>query len=296
MDPEKVETPVESQAPVADSPASFSDIHAALMSGQDGEKEGKQAEPVEAKAKEEPKKDAQAEPATHASGETKQAEEGSASETQTEEDEGDDKESDDPKKPILPKYQREKYRLRRQRDEWKDKAEALEAKMRELGVSEEPEAPTIDPVKQAEFKAKTAISRKNFIKTYGEDKLKELVGEDSTWIEIEERAKSGDSEAIRLHQRALDSEDPFEEIQVIVEDERIFEEYGTRSVATILAQALERQSTDLEKRLQAEHVIRQPKTGKPVKGLGSIPGKTPEAQKVEEANRPFSIREFYGVS
>ena len=292
MDPEKVETPVESQEPVADSPASFSEIHAAIMSRQEGEKEVKQAEPVEAKAKEEPKKDAQAEPATHASGETKEAEEGSASETQSEGDEG----KAEPQAKAIPKHEREKYRLRKQRDEEKARADALEAKMRELGVSEEPEAPTVDPVKQAEFKAKTAISRKNFIKTYGEDKLKELVGEDSTWIEIEERAKSGDSEAVRLHQRALDSEDPFEEIQVIVEDERIFEEYGTRSVATILAQALERQSTDLEKRLQAEHVIRQPKPGKPVKGLGSIPGKTPEAHKVEEANRPFSIREFYGVS
>jgi len=158
------------------------------------------------------------------------------------------------------------------------------------------EPAAVDPMVQAEFKVKTALSRKNFIKTYGEDKLKELVGEDSTWVEIEERAKSGDRGAIRLHQQALDADDPFEEIQTIVEDEKLFEEYGTRSVSTILAKAKEEQTTALEKRLQAEHVIRHPKPGKPAPTLSSVTGQSPEGQKADEAATPFSIREFYGVS
>lgn len=288
MDPVKAETPVESTE-AAKTSASFSEIHEAIMA------EGQATETVKADAvKAEAKEPAQAKPASQPSGETKEADEPKAAVPS--EDEGVDKEKAEPDSKAIPKHEREKFRLRKQRDAAEKRAKDAEDKLREMGVGEEQQAQPVDPEKQAEFRVKTAISKKNFIKTYGEEKLKELVGEDSTWIEIEERAKAGEPEAVRLHQRALDSDDPFEEIQGIVEDERIFDEYGTRSVAAILAQALEQQSTDLEKRLQAEHAIRQPKTGKAVKTLGVVPGKTPEAQKVEEDAAPTSIREFYGVS
>lgn len=295
MDKAENETPVESAEPAAEAPASFSEIHASIMAKQDGhpiEKEVTKAEETKPKAEDKPEPK-QAEPAPQKSAEVKAADKTDVAKPQDED--GEEKEKAEPASKTIPKHEREKYRLRKQRDAAEEKAKALEAKLKELGVEDQPEQAALDPEKQAEFRAKTALSRKHFVKTYGEDKLKELVGEDSTWMEIEERAKSGDHEAVRLHQRALDSDDPFEEIQTIVEDEKIFEEYGTRSVAVILAQALEQQSNDLEKRLQAEQAIRHQKPGKPVKSLGSVPGKTPEAQKVEEANRPFSIREFYPV-
>jgi len=290
------ETPVESaETQESESDISFSDIHASIM-----DKPVVQAvEKVEAKTDAPAPKDGkpvakQAEPAPQKSAEVKETDELNAAEPHADGER--ENEEAEPSTKAIPKHEREKFRLRKQRDAAEERAKAAETKLREMGVDEEPQASTPDPEKQAEFRAKTAISRKHFIKTYGEDKLKELVGEDSTWVEIEERAKSGESEAIRLHQRALDSDDPFDEIQSIVEDERVFDEYGTRSVAAILAQALEQQSTDLEKRLQAEHVIRQPTPGKAVKTLGRVTGQTPEAQKDESANQPFSLKEFYGVS
>jgi len=295
-----------------DRPTSFSDIHATLLADEKSEK-------VEAKAVASDIPDTtQAEPAPQGSTEVKATEQPAAKPST---DEGEDDQKAEPEEKPIPKHEREKYRLRKQRDAEKERADALETKLKDAGLMEgsikdfsayrqrletklkdaglmeewaEPAA--VDPMVQAEFKVKTALSRKNFIKTYGEDKLKELVGEDSTWVEIEERAKSGDRGAIRLHQQALDADDPFEEIQTIVEDEKLFEEYGTRSVSTILAKAKEEQTTALEKRLQAEHVIRHPKPGKPAPTLSSVTGQSPEGQKADEAATPFSIREFYGVS
>lgn len=186
---------------------------------------------------------------------------------------------EEPKDPRIEKLEKSGYRSREKNRQLQTELAAMKKDLAEaktqMGLAEPQAEPTEEQKKSAiQQNERLTISRKQFIKNHSEKELNEkIAGEDSSWMEIEQSAGDGDAHAINLHQRVMRADDPFEEALVVLEEEALFQEHGTRSVVTLLEKVRAKDRETLKQEILNE--LKGSKggpTGKPVKTLGSANG------------------------
>jgi hypothetical protein len=191
----------------------------------------------------------------------------------------------EPEKPMS-KHEREKFKLREARNKERAEKEKLAKELAELKAQYaiEPDEPEVDAnaeaIHAARMQERIALSKARFLeRENGEALLAEkFTNTDSPWSEIEAQAKLGDPRATQMVARASQAIDPFAEAFNILEEQALFEQYGTTSLSQIIAKALAEEEEAMEKRIMAK--INKPVSdiGKATKTLGRVNGQIPPAQ------------------
>lgn len=181
---------------------------------------------------------------------------------------------------------------------WREKArkvreekEAIAKKLAEYEGTPEPST-TPDPVQEAVMKERVKTSQAAFVRHHGQEALDALLKDDeSGWLKIESEANAGDEAAKALWQRALQADDPYEEIRVIVGERQLYEQYGTTRLPDLIAKVRSEAQAQAERAVN-EHLNpkKQAKTGQIPHGLGDAPssGRDSPASMTEQPTKSLA--------
>lgn len=191
-----------------------------------------------------------------------------------------------------------KYKHREDKRTLKKELDEVKAKLRELTGEAEDKKPELDPIKMAALQERIRLSKTLFTKVHGADLLQQLIfEEDSPWQQIEQQARDGDHEAIRLYERAVNAEDVYGEIKAILDERALFAKYGTTNLQDILIkreQELEQEiTTRLEQKFGSSSRGHEPMPPT----LGRVSGGNEDLRKtMQDEEREYSLSSLLGAT
>ena len=242
----------------------------------------------------------QAAPATSPSQEVKPDEDPTAAQSQGSTSETEE-EPEAPKEKPMSKHEKEKYKLREQRNKERAEKDQLAKELADLKAQYaiEPDEPEVDPnaqaIHEARMQERVTLSKSRFLERENGEALmaEKFTNADSPWADIEARAKTGEPKAAQLIARASQAIDPYAEAFNILEEQDLFEQYGTTSLTRIIAKALAEEEEAMEKRILAK--IQKPVAdiGRAPKTLGRVTGHIPPSQP-QSGEEVSPLRQMFG--
>lgn len=160
----------------------------------------------------------------------------------------------------------------------------LKAYVKGEEVKEPPKPSPEEEAAKIRFQEKDRVSRTLFVKEFGQEKLDELVAQDSPLSELMTKPE--------VRNRIYLSDSPYHEAAKVLEEESLFEKYGTRDIARLLEKHLEANRETIKKALLEEIKGTIPK-GRSVSTLASARGGGIGEDKAENKDEARSLSAMF---